>query len=387
MKKVNELISKINTNFTDTVDFETLSYLSFNEINDLLSNVLASHEINTLYNEIQKYQTLNKIEESHYLTRCNPQISNAVSLAIQSPAAKGRALNEWIPERGNEFVDSQSVASMFSPAGYLTELYREAKALHPENSIYHLDKRRPDLAKLVLSQDNLDKEVSTLSLSNQILRTALQAKLGSGKDIFRELATYRLTGETPYHQPYEIIRQAILLQDNALKGSMSSPEFISRSDSALLASIKAGISPELYQILIEDVDKDTDTLFKKNFGNINNSLLNSAGFISKYYNVDIKNVKILLNLLGEKKILNNKEILNLNKIIRLFKSTEIPLLSIINLIQSENTQFNINARIVNSLINLKNLLEHYTITPEQAVVLNGGVIIKKSLDNKPSQFD
>lgn len=57
---------------------------------------------------------------------------------------------------------------MFSPAAYLTELYREGRALHDENSIYHLDKRRPDLAQLVLSQENMDKEISTLSLSNQI---------------------------------------------------------------------------------------------------------------------------------------------------------------------------------------------------------------------------
>ena len=34
---------------------------------------------------------------------------------------------------------------------YLTELYREARNLHPKKSQYHLDIRRPDLASIPLS--------------------------------------------------------------------------------------------------------------------------------------------------------------------------------------------------------------------------------------------
>lgn len=58
---------------------------------------------------------------------------------------------------------------MFSPAAYLTELYREARNIEPKNPEYHLDTRRPDLANLALTQDNLDSEISTLSLSNELL--------------------------------------------------------------------------------------------------------------------------------------------------------------------------------------------------------------------------
>ena len=35
---------------------------------------------------------------------------------------------------------------MFSPAAYLTELYRQAKVLYPEQNPWHIDKRRPDFA-------------------------------------------------------------------------------------------------------------------------------------------------------------------------------------------------------------------------------------------------
>ena len=57
-------------------------------------------------------------------------------------------------------------------------MYREARGLHQKDSVNNLDKRRPDLAKLVLSQENLDKEISTLSLANEQLETALMAKAG-----------------------------------------------------------------------------------------------------------------------------------------------------------------------------------------------------------------
>ncbi|HGJ5876412.1 MAG TPA: Tc toxin subunit A [Arsenophonus sp.] len=49
-----------------------------------------------------------------------------------------------------------NIASMFSPAAYLVKLYREAHKLHAENSPYFIDNRRPDLADLILSQENMD---------------------------------------------------------------------------------------------------------------------------------------------------------------------------------------------------------------------------------------
>ncbi|MBG2710185.1 hypothetical protein I4558_04040 [Proteus mirabilis] len=387
MKNINTLLTKMNSDTMENITLNDLAPLSLHEIHTLSEEKISWHEAKTLYKEAQEAAKINKLNEAHYLARNNPQVQNAVALGIQKQSAPGRALNEWLPEKGDTFVDGKSVASMFSPAGYLTELYREAKALHAESSVYHLDKRRPDLAQLVLSQENMDKEISTLSLSNQILTTALQNKLGSGKDVFRELATNRLTGETPYHHPYETIRQAILLQDKNLESLMSASDVTKTLDSALLASIQADISPELYNILTENVDKDTDALFKKNFGNINSTLLNSSRFISEYYNIDIKEAKFVLNTFNKKEVLANKELLNLNKIIRLHKATGMPLLSVLTAIQSKNTQLNIDKETLSSIFHLQVMMNTYLITTEQAIVLNGGLISKASLDNTPSAFD
>lgn len=387
MKNINTLLTKMKTNTSDMITLNDLAPLSLHEIYALSEEKLSWHEAKTLYKEAKKAAKISKINEAHYLARRNPQVQNAVSLGIQSQAAHSRALGDWIPNRGDTFVDSKSVASMFSPAGYLTELYREAKALHAESSLYHLDKRRPDLAQLVLSQENMDKEISTLSLSNQILTTALQNKLGSDKDLYRELATNRLTGETPYHQPYETIRQAILLQDKKLEGLMSAPDIIKTLDSALLASIQSDISPELYNILIEDVDKDTDALVKKNFGDINSSLLNSARFIAQYYDIELKEAQFAIKAFNKENMLSNKELLNLNKIIRLYKATEMPLLSVLTAIKSKNALLNIDKETLSAFFHLQVIMKTYPVTVEQAIVLNGGLISKISLDNSPSQFE
>ncbi|MBS6209118.1 MAG: hypothetical protein KH812_03390 [Proteus hauseri] len=387
MKTINTLLAKMNSNTSESITLNDLAPLSLHEIYALSEERLSWHEAKTLYKEAQEAAKINKINEAHYLARNNPQVRNAVALGIQTQSAQSRALEDWIPNRDKNYVDSKSVASMFSPAGYLTELYREAKALHAESSNYHLDKRRPDLAQLVLSQENMDKEVSTLSISNQILTTALQNKLGSGKDLFRELATNRLTGETPYHQPYETIRQAILLQDKDLKGLISAPDVTKTLDSALLASIQADISPELYNLVVEDVDKDTETLFKKNFGTISSSSLNTSRFLAQYYNIDIKDAQFVIKAFNKKEALTNKELLNLNKIIRLYKATGMSLLALITAIESNDATLNINKEVLSAIFHIQMLMKNYHVTVEQAVVLNGGYISKTSLDNSPSQFD
>lgn len=387
MKTINTPLAKMNSNTSESITLNDLAPLSLHEIYALSEEKLSWHEAKTLYKEAQEAAKINKIKEAHYLARNNPQVRNAVALGIQAQSAQSRALEDLIPNRDTNYVDSKSVASMFSPAGYLTELYREAKALHAESSNYHLDKRRPDLAQLVLSQENMDKEVSTLSISNQILTTALQNKLGSGKDLFRELATHRLTGETPYHQPYETIRQAILLQDKGFKGLMSAPDVTKTLDSALLASIQADISPELYNLLVENVEQDTDTLFKKNFGSQKSEKFNDARYLALYYNIDINDARFVLNAFNKKEKLANKEILNLNKIIRLYKATGMSLLSVISAIESKDATLNINKEVLSGIFHIQMVMKNYHITVEQAVVLNGGHISKTSLDNSLSQFE
>ncbi|WP_261369153.1 Tc toxin subunit A [Yersinia mollaretii] len=78
-----------------------------------------------------------------------------------------------IPARANKYVAPSSIQSMFSPGRYLCELYNVAQELHGKESALHIDKRRPDLQKLVLSDKLMQQEVSTLD----ILLETLQSKV------------------------------------------------------------------------------------------------------------------------------------------------------------------------------------------------------------------
>ncbi|QBF32233.1 neuraminidase-like domain-containing protein [Thalassococcus sp. S3] len=78
------------------------------------------------------------------------------------------------------YADPSSLQSNQSPAAYLRYLYRIATGLDDEIGIrptaktaLSIDARRPDLAQLKLSEENLKKEVPTLDLVNDVLRAGL----------------------------------------------------------------------------------------------------------------------------------------------------------------------------------------------------------------------
>ncbi|MEM8324971.1 Tc toxin subunit A, partial [Morganella morganii] len=153
--------------------------------------------------QIQKKK--NQFTDAKITAHNNPQIKNIPYLYTgQLPVLSDE--NDFIPDRISEYAEPGMVSSMFSPAAYLTELYREAKALHKQDSKYHLDKRRPDLKNLSLSQENLDDEISTLELSNDVLFTALKGT-GDEQSVLQRLSEKYQSIKLPYHEPFRIIKK------------------------------------------------------------------------------------------------------------------------------------------------------------------------------------
>ncbi|WP_445374053.1 neuraminidase-like domain-containing protein [Photorhabdus tasmaniensis] len=163
---------------------------------------------------IQQEQKANRLHEASILKRANPQLQNAVHLAITEPHADQQGYNSKFGGRASQYVAPGAVSSMFSPAAYLTELYRQARGLHADSSNYHLDKRRPDLKLLTLSQPNMDDEISTLSLSNKVLLEGIKTLTGleGHTNVMKTLSTFRPSGSMPYHDAYENVRKVIQLQ-------------------------------------------------------------------------------------------------------------------------------------------------------------------------------
>lgn len=270
---------------------------SFAEVKELAGDVLTAGEQHFLYQQAQKELKENKMAESHIFSRAHPQLANAVRLGIQQSSML-RSYDDWFPQRAGNFVNSGSVASMFSPAAYLTELYREARNLHADESPYHLDTRRPDLASLPLSQSNMDDELSTLSLSNELLLNNIQTKEGINKDsVMAMLAEYRQTGATPYNQHYEAVRQSIILQDPEFAAFRNNPAVAAKMDTVSLLSIQADISPELREILTEKITEDNiDELIKKNFGDADVAVFQNVAYLASWYGFTYEEMSSLLRL-------------------------------------------------------------------------------------------
>ncbi|WP_240674670.1 neuraminidase-like domain-containing protein [Burkholderia stabilis] len=266
-----------------------IALISFDEFRNKVRDVLSWHETRVMYRAAQTSLNESKLYEALLLSRSNPQLSQAVGLAIAPPSAQLHDYESMFGQRASQFVAPGSVASMFSPAGYLTEMYREARGLHYPNFPYHLDARRPDLAALGLSQRNLDESLSTLDLSNEILQAAIRAhdtSLADDKAVLQRLATWRTKGATPFNEAFERVRQALLTLDPEGKHAATAPDVAGLMSAASWLGIRAGITPELHAILTEAVtDENVEEVYERNFGNIPPAALMNVRALAQYYDV------------------------------------------------------------------------------------------------------
>ncbi|MET4876573.1 neuraminidase-like domain-containing protein [Morganella morganii] len=300
MDQITRILEKLNQGRSDQLltlaDFMPMSLA---EIRNMAGSRLSREEAQLLHRAAIKEKQNNILYTARALTRANPLLRKEMGRARHHSAAP-YGYNDIIVPRADEFAAPGAVSSMFSPAGYLTELYREARSLHQKDSTRNLDKRRPDLAKLMLTQENLDNEISTLSLANEQLETALMAKAGQTdkSKYYETLATSRRSGVTPYNVPFEGIRNALAQQDFVLPDHVLSKG----AESAAQMALYAGISPELYAILTEKTDglneADTKKLLEKNFPGVNTDSLMDLNALASYYGLPRDEIQEMLEKRG-----------------------------------------------------------------------------------------
>ncbi|EMD6372975.1 insecticidal toxin protein [Morganella morganii] len=333
MDQITRILEKLNQSRSDQqLTLADFMPLSLAEVRNKAGSRLSREEAQLLHRAAIKEKQNNILHTARALTRANPLLRKEMGVA-RHHGAKPYGYDDIIMPRADEFAAPGAVSSMFSPAGYLTELYREARGLHQKESVNNLDKRRPDLAKLVLSQENLDKEISTLSLANEQLETALMAKAGQTDKAkyYETLATSRRSGVTPYNAPFEGIRNALAQQDFVLPDHVLSKG----TESAAQMALTAGISPELYAILTEKTDglseAETEALLKKNFPGVNTNNLMNLDALANYYELPRDEIQEMLEKRGVETpdaYKNNKlvaPVINIDGKIRLSEiSKEIP---------------------------------------------------------------
>ena len=297
MDQITRILEKLNQQRSGetTVTLADFMPMSLAEIRSQNTGRLSREEAQLLHRAAQKEKQNNILYTARMLTRANPLLKKEMNTA-RYYGATPYGYDNIIPPRAEKFVAPGAVSSMFSPAGYLTELYREARGLHPKDSDRNLDKRRPDLAKLVLSQDNLDNEISALSLANEQLETALMAQTGkTDKNKYYEtLATSRRSGVTPYNAPFEGIHNALAQRNFVLPDNiLSNP-----AKFAILAAYDAGISPKLYNILTEDTESltgsDLEKSLKRNFPKVKIKDLMTLDALANYYELPADDIQALV---------------------------------------------------------------------------------------------
>lgn len=261
--------------------------LSAAEIQQKYQEELSWGEAQFLAQQAEQLEKQNRMLEAGVFSRANPQLASAVRSGIHQ-SRHARSYESLFGSRADAFVSPDSVASMFSPAAYLTVLYREAQDLHFSQSVFNLKNRRPDLAGLSLSQRNMDEEVSTLTLANEVLAEHISRHENTTpEDLLKTLATHRLMGLTPYHQPYETIRQVILEKQPDLAVLSRNPDVAGEDDTGSLLAILANISPELKAILVEEItEQNVAELYEKNFSH-NVNQFNSPRAIADYYGLSL----------------------------------------------------------------------------------------------------
>ncbi|MGC6061452.1 neuraminidase-like domain-containing protein [Enterobacter kobei] len=310
MNAIDHILAKIGHN---TSDISKLLNLSRLQLRAAVNNKLSTTEFRALFSYLKQERDKNVVVESGILGRANPQLKNAVRFGIQQSRYL-QSYNEAFPDRTTNFVGDGSVASMFSPAGYLTELYREARVLYAKDSKYHLDTRRPDLAGLALSQSNMDDEISTLSLSNELLTANVLANspdITNYDEMINTLNDDVLTGSTPFNLHYETTRQAILLRDPAFNAFSRNSVVANQMDPATLLAIQWDIPPALYSVLTDIIPPD-DAAAKEQVENyfgpdFDVNAFMDVNFLSQFYNLTFDEIKLFPVVTAEKDIVTTKD--------------------------------------------------------------------------------
>lgn len=374
--------------------------LSYAEIYEKYHDVISDDEARTLFQQAQRQKKKNRFTDAEIVTHNNPQIKNIPHLYTgQSPERCYG--NDFIPDRISEYAEPGMVSSMFSPAAYLTELYREARALHKQDSKYHLDKRRPDLKALSLSQENLDDEISTLELSNDVLFTALKG--GNDKDeqpVLKRLSEKYQSLTLPYHEPFQIIRKVSELK-NIFPVVNKYPVIINnkKTDKTWIKTINCNLSPSLLDMLKEiytNINSSQggkpDELIKKY---ITDDLpyLYFLKNVMNYFDLTSKEFSILTEFFKMKDDANQeniteykKNLLKLRGVVGLYKASELPLDTIVFVLKSFNCEL-ADEKAVNAIINLKVARDNYQLRDEDIAVLLGGHIVESKVNKDISQFD
>ena len=247
----------VSLGYQSPVDIAQHSFATFRQA---CRSVLSWGETRSIYLQAQQHVAGLAAQRRKILTHANPQLKNALHLAINPMQQQTRDYETLFGQRADAHVPTSSVASMFSPAGYLTELYREGKQLHTSDKPQHLDKRRPDLQSLLLSQSNQDAELTTLALSNDILLSTIQTNTQeTDTQVSQSLNNIAYPLYLPYHISFASIETALAVQNTrfeALAHALAPSQTVDSFPVTTRSAYANHLPPGLCDLLLAPIPSD-----------------------------------------------------------------------------------------------------------------------------------
>ncbi|WP_334470234.1 Tc toxin subunit A [Arsenophonus sp. PmNCSU2021_1] len=392
--KINENSIKNIINKLNIKSFSELADYAKEELYQAADNQLSLQDCDQLLAQAKKIQAKNNAQYRQQITRqaIPKQSRHLVATQLQTNFSNAKAQqlqydeamfysNDFIPDRDSDFVNQGDIASMFSPAAYLVKLYREAQKLHPVNSPYFIDNRRPDLADLVLSQDNMDTPVSTLTLSNQILAAQIGKKIGDNdkQKILDALAKDTLNPDGPYYYYTNVIQQ-VLQNHNVMLAQLIQPENRpANTDETFILCTDLKISPPIYTLLTTEITPDNlDAEYQKVFGTIPPQTLTTAVALAEHYDLAPDFFELLLpNKDATEKQLKER-LLKVHKVVLLHKTTQLTQLTLLNLVDDKNG--NVTDDTLTEILQIKLYEQYDTIKEPQARILAGQKISQTTVN-------
>ena len=359
---------------------------------------MDEYEAKKLFEKAKEAASLNELLAIQVASKNSPVLKNTCSLKI-APSQRDREDFESLFGTKAQWTEAGSVASMFSPAAYLTELYKYARPLHEAGTHWNLEKRRPDLKNLLLNQENMDEEISTLALSNEILMGKARKKDENttidADNVLYTLAHSWYSRQLPYHKPFQIVNdilKANLSSFNSLEniihykenGSFKKNNPNIKFDSLSFKNILSGISPSLYTVFLENIkSENTQELLKKYLGQETSTGYDKISEKAQYFDVDEEIIVECGKVFPDTK---NSQFLEYNKIIRLYCATGLSI-SIIKRITNSAGQTQINKDVIELVHVVRKIGERYNTSVEDSLILAGKLVETCSIMNEKSQFE
>ncbi|PQQ23036.1 neuraminidase-like domain-containing protein [Photorhabdus hindustanensis] len=385
---------QILTEKLGTTTLNEIAHFSFEQVCEAASGSLSIGECREIFDAAIVQQSFENTQARRSLMKANPQFKSALTLDIPASEVQPYSAvqfysNDFIPERNKSFVGESDVASMFSPAAYLTKLYREARHLHNPNAAHHLDIRRPDLGELALSQQNMEEEVSTLALSNDILVAGIKKKfsLKTDVDVCQKLLHHLYNNPNgSYHAAYDVIRQVLINHNVSLPTLLSPDNCPTKADGVLPIAMELGISPGNYALLTQQVKQDNaETLYKRMFGNVAPESLLNAQALARHYDLPVAQCVDILGWSGLTDKATQMQILHLHNAIYLLKAVSLSPAIVFRAFERHGKT--LNEAMLNTLARVKRYVTRYDIKEDQALILANFDISERTINAKASQFD